>query len=90
MTHLGSTDLPEGEEWSEWKDSNLRPPAPEAGALPGCATLRFLAERTYNVAVMGRQGRGSGDFRPVLCVAGAGPSLYTGHGRNEPSRADGA
>lgn len=26
--------------WSEWQDSNLRPPAPEAGALPGCATLR--------------------------------------------------
>lgn len=27
-------------EWSEREDSNLRPPAPEAGALPGCATLR--------------------------------------------------
>ncbi len=26
--------------WSEWGDSNSRPPAPEAGALPGCATLR--------------------------------------------------
>jgi hypothetical protein len=26
--------------WSEREDSNLRPPAPEAGALPGCATLR--------------------------------------------------
>jgi hypothetical protein len=29
------------EEWSEWGDSNSRPPAPEAGALPGCATLRL-------------------------------------------------
>ena len=28
-------------DWSEWQDLNLRPPAPEAGALPGCATLRF-------------------------------------------------
>ena len=26
--------------WSERKDSNLRLPAPKAGALPGCATLR--------------------------------------------------
>ena len=29
--------------WSEWQDLNLRPPRPERGALPGCATLR-LAE----------------------------------------------
>ena len=29
-----------GDNWSEREDSNLRPPAPEAGALPGCATLR--------------------------------------------------
>ena len=28
------------EKWSEYKDSNLGPPAPKAGALPGCATLR--------------------------------------------------
>ncbi len=28
------------EEWSGREDSNLRPPAPEAGALPGCATPR--------------------------------------------------
>jgi integrase len=26
--------------WSEWSDSNTRPPRPERGALPGCATLR--------------------------------------------------
>ena len=26
--------------WSEWQDSNLRPPRPERGALPDCATLR--------------------------------------------------
>ena len=28
-------------EWSEWKDSNLRPPGPKPGALPSCATLRL-------------------------------------------------
>lgn len=27
--------------WSEWQDSNLRPPRPKLGALPGCATLRL-------------------------------------------------
>src|ERR1700742_3921818 len=27
--------------WSGREDSNLRPPAPEAGALPGCATPRL-------------------------------------------------
>ena len=29
--------------WSEWQDLNLRPPRPERGALPGCATLRLMA-----------------------------------------------
>jgi hypothetical protein len=28
--------------WSEWQDLNLRPPRPERGALPDCATLRLL------------------------------------------------
>jgi integrase len=28
--------------WSGREDSNLRPPAPKAGALPGCATPRLL------------------------------------------------
>ena len=27
--------------WSEQSDSNLRPPGPKPGALPGCAMLRF-------------------------------------------------
>src|ERR1700682_6383609 len=31
---------PEGEKWSGRPDSNRRPPAPKAGALPGCATPR--------------------------------------------------
>ena len=32
-----------GEEWSGREDLNLRPPAPKAGALPGCATPRHFA-----------------------------------------------
>ncbi len=28
--------------WSEYKDSNLGPPGPKPGALPGCATLRKM------------------------------------------------
>lgn len=35
-----TSGIDNGEKWSEREDSNLRPPAPEAGALPGCATLR--------------------------------------------------
>src|SRR3989475_12699864 len=31
---------PELEKWSGRLDSNQRPPAPKAGALPGCATPR--------------------------------------------------
>ena len=30
---------------SEWQDSNLRPPAPHAGAIPGYATPRLVLER---------------------------------------------
>jgi hypothetical protein len=30
------------------EDLNLRPPAPKAGALPGCATPREKAAREYN------------------------------------------
>ena len=31
--------------WSEWQDLNLRPPRPERGALPDCATLRCRPPR---------------------------------------------
>jgi hypothetical protein len=39
-----------GKGWSEWGDSNSRPPAPEAGALPGCATLRLNEADVYRQA----------------------------------------
>ncbi len=32
--------------WSGREDLNLRPPAPHAGALPGCATPRTAAHHT--------------------------------------------
>src|ERR1700732_4098024 len=33
--------------WSEWQDLNLRPPRPERGALPDCATLRLTESGLY-------------------------------------------
>src|SRR5580704_1652124 len=33
--------------WSEWQDLNLRPPRPERGALPDCATLRLTRKPGY-------------------------------------------
>jgi hypothetical protein len=30
--------------WSGWPDSNRRPPHPQRGALPGCATSRKTIE----------------------------------------------
>src|SRR6516225_5883913 len=33
--------------WSEWQDLNLRPPRPERGALPDCATLRRPGRSIY-------------------------------------------
>ena len=35
--------------WSEWQDLNLRPPRPERGALPDCATLRHDGCRLIQV-----------------------------------------
>ena len=40
IDRASSFPSPSGLQWSERQDSNLRPPAPQAGALPGCATLR--------------------------------------------------
>lgn len=40
-------------EWSGREDSNFRPPAPHAGALPGCATPR-IGIRRYQARTRGR------------------------------------
>src|ERR1700680_1167461 len=45
--------------WSEWQDLNLRPPRPERGALPDCATLR-LTRRFYSVGPPCPQGGAGG------------------------------
>src|SRR5215470_10432203 len=37
VTHVSG---PDSSKWSGREDLNLRPPAPKAGALPGCATPR--------------------------------------------------
>ena len=37
--------------WSEWQDSNLRHPAPKAGALPNCATPR-IQKVLYHTAIL--------------------------------------
>ncbi len=48
--------------WSEREDSNLRPPAPEAGALPGCATLRPMLRVKPNAgALQGAAAAGQGN-----------------------------
>ena len=42
--------LKDGEEWSGREDLNLRPPGPEPGALPDCATPRTLLPRATHDA----------------------------------------
>jgi hypothetical protein len=44
-----------GEFWSEWQDLNLRPPRPERGALPDCATLRYSWRGLIALALQGRK-----------------------------------
>ncbi len=55
--------------WSEWSDSNTRPPRPERGALPGCATLR-------SSRAPGNPGREPPGRRPVD-VAGISTAFLT-------------
>src|SRR5262249_31904461 len=54
--------------WSEWQGLNLRPPRPERGALPDCATLRLKAglitrvrERPQAIDPNDRAGGNPGD-----------------------------
>ena len=61
--------------WSEWRDSNSRPPRPERGALPDCATFRNQPDK-FLVGVSGfepptpwSQTRCAARLRhtPILC-----------------------
>src|SRR5690606_26128419 len=83
--------------WSERLDLNQRPPAPHAGALPGCATLR-----PGNVAAGSREGRqdgsrtrgrgkrghgeGVGEFRTVRNLRVGSTSAFGGGLRSGVSR----
>ena len=56
--------------WSEWSDSNTRPPRPERGALPDCATLRDQ-RRLYRPAILVAQASMSKNmsvFDGAVCV----------------------
>lgn len=62
--------------WSEQQDSNLRPLAPQANALPGCAMLRFSTARETRplTSWSGRQGS---NLRPPVPETGALPDWAT-------------
>src|SRR5215470_10366660 len=73
--------------WSEWGDLNSRPPAPEAGALPGCATLRWLKSLVYRRPANTRQeSKGRGSWRALLRERDAGrrASAYHIYGEHLP------
>ena len=61
--------------WSERLDSNQRPPAPKAGALPCCATLRDGMFCTQKALLW--QGRPSGD-RKGRCLHEGGTASCRG------------
>jgi hypothetical protein len=52
--------------WSEWQDLNLRPPRPERGALPGCATLRRRQGSLITAACAARKRKRAGVDRGSL------------------------
>ena len=59
------------EKWSGREDSNLRPPRPERGALPGCATLR----RSLEAGLYRLHARAARAESALSCPLGAGPPL---------------
>ena len=50
--------------WSGRQDSNLRHPAPKAGALPDCATSRRLGQPGSNA----RASQGASDYRGIALL----------------------
>src|SRR5437762_10426779 len=54
---VGADALRSAKYWSEWQDLNLRPPRPERGALPDCATLRCRWWSLYSPRLRGPQAR---------------------------------
>src|SRR2546423_15368474 len=64
-------------QWSGWRDSNSRPLAPHASALPGCATPRRRAD--YTAAIEGSADEQAADRHQLLAhlherhLGGLGP-----------------
>ena len=85
----GRPALPEGPSgsggcgWSEWQDLNLRPPRPERGALPDCATLR---DREGCIATEPRP-RKPVFPRSCIPVDGKAPTSRCGGGKRRRSAA---
>jgi N-acetyl-gamma-glutamyl-phosphate reductase len=68
-------------EWSGWRDSNPRPPAPQAGALPDCATARFVNGWRRKQGKCGLASPENHDISPGMNrikTAIVGASGYTG------------
>src|SRR5437762_13847466 len=62
---VGADALRSAKYWAEWQDLNLRPPRPERGALPGCATLR-LEGRSYSGALIPSQAQAVFGYRALV------------------------
>src|SRR6185369_15545433 len=54
--------------WSGWADLNRRPPAPQAGALPGCATSRS-DDQTCFLSFLSRRVNISRSCSRISCSA---------------------
>src|SRR5437763_11096347 len=67
-----SVQLSYGEEmWSGREDSNLRPPAPKAGALPDCATPRRGVRKVQHNTLLDRDDSATPPAPPGPRRAGA-------------------
>ncbi len=68
---------------SGWQDSNLRPPAPKAGAIPGYATPRnlvsvfYLIKKSLSNSSKILSGWQDSNLRPPAPKAGAIPGYAT-------------
>ena len=62
-------------EWSGRLDSNQRPPHPQYGALPGCATSRNQWRRPYRVRFCAWQAQFAGNSLPRSRIAANRPAL---------------
>ena len=64
---------------SGWQDSNLRPPAPKAGAIPGYATPRtgIGFKKNPQVHLQDLSGWQDSNLRPPAPKAGAIPGYAT-------------